>query len=88
MNPSFMDWSQYYPAFSHPAGSSFTEDPNQGNESVTKSLYKYVTIADIGCGFGGLLVSLGPKLPDELLLGILQFINTSPRLANMNRHGD
>lgn len=28
-----------------------------------------VEIADIGCGFGGLLVALAPKFPDTLLLG-------------------
>lgn len=34
-------------------------------------LSKSIEVADIGCGFGGLLVALGPKLPDTLLLGIL-----------------
>jgi tRNA G46 methylase TrmB len=29
-----------------------------------------VTIADIGCGFGGLLFALSPIFPDTLLLGI------------------
>lgn len=29
-----------------------------------------VTIADIGCGFGGLLVGLSPLFPDKLLIGI------------------
>ncbi|PRT52835.1 tRNA (guanine-N(7)-)-methyltransferase [Wickerhamiella sorbophila] len=28
------------------------------------------TVADIGCGFGGLLVSLSPMLPDKLILGM------------------
>lgn len=31
---------------------------------------KQVTVADIGCGFGGLLVVLAPMLPDELILGL------------------
>ena len=30
---------------------------------------KVVEVADIGCGFGGLLVALAPKLPETLLLG-------------------
>jgi tRNA (guanine-N7-)-methyltransferase len=29
-----------------------------------------VTIADIGCGFGGLLFALSPIFPDNLLLGM------------------
>lgn len=28
-----------------------------------------VTFADIGCGFGGLLVQLSPLYPDKLILG-------------------
>lgn len=36
----------------------------------TPSLTKQVTVADIGCGFGGLLVALSPLLPDELILGL------------------
>ena len=31
---------------------------------------KKVEIADIGCGFGGLLVSLAPLFPDQLILGM------------------
>lgn len=32
-------------------------------------LSKRVTVADVGCGFGGLLVALSTILPDELILG-------------------
>src|SRR5579859_7355547 len=31
---------------------------------------KKVEIADIGCGFGGLLVSLAPLFPESLMLGM------------------
>ena len=65
-----MDWSVYYPAFITPQV-PFTKEwvskdvaPNE-----TKSMTKEVTVADIGCGFGGLLVALAPTFPDELLLG-------------------
>src|SRR5579862_1526047 len=34
------------------------------------STNKKVTIADIGCGFGGLMVSLAPLFPDQLILGM------------------
>ncbi len=30
---------------------------------------KEVEIADIGCGFGGLLVALAPLMPDTLMIG-------------------
>lgn len=58
ISPEMMDWSPYYPAFVlnvAPGG--------------TQTLSKDVEVADIGCGFGGLLVALAPKLPDTLLLG-------------------
>jgi len=35
-----------------------------------KRLIKDVEVADIGCGFGGLLVALGPAMPDTLILGL------------------
>ena len=34
------------------------------------STNKKVTIADVGCGFGGLLFALAPLLPDRLILGM------------------
>lgn len=33
-------------------------------------MIKEVEVADIGCGFGGLLFALAPKLPDTLILGL------------------
>jgi tRNA (guanine-N7-)-methyltransferase len=67
ISPENMDWSSYYPAFiaspeSEPAGSVNTV-------GVVPRLRRDVEVADIGCGFGGLLVALAPKLPDSLLLG-------------------
>jgi hypothetical protein len=38
-----------------------------------------VTVADIGCGFGGLLVSLSPMLSNELILGALTLTVTDTR---------
>ena len=31
--------------------------------------HKNVEIADIGCGYGGLLFALSPRFPDTLVLG-------------------
>ena len=36
----------------------------------TKTADQEVTVADIGCGFGGLLVALAPALPEKLILGM------------------
>lgn len=33
---------------------------------------KYPEFADIGCGFGGLLITLSPLFPDKLMLGAFQ----------------
>lgn len=65
-----MDWSSYYPAFVAP-GSQRIDDAHDVNANFTavRALVKAVTVADIGCGFGGLLVALASKIPDELLLG-------------------
>ncbi|EEB14451.1 tRNA guanine methyltransferase, putative [Pediculus humanus corporis] len=49
-----MKWSDLYPSFF-------------GNESLTN---KEVQFADIGCGYGGLLVTLSPLFPDVLMLGM------------------
>ena len=57
-----MDWSVHFPAFVDP-------DPSQTNLSGARRLTKDVEIADIGCGFGGLLVALAPLMPDTLMIG-------------------
>ncbi|KAG8533355.1 uncharacterized protein KY384_002138 [Bacidia gigantensis] len=61
-SPALMDWSSHYPSF---ANNEAAEE-----EGVPKPLKKEVTVADIGCGFGGLLVALSPLLPDRLILGL------------------
>lgn len=69
-----MDWAPYFPAFAEPVPTDDAEGAAlravMGEEEVSrKKITKEVTIADIGCGFGGLLVALAPKLPEELMLG-------------------
>lgn len=48
-------------------------DPAAVNISGARKLVKNVEIADIGCGFGGLLVALAPLMPDTLMVGMLHF---------------
>lgn len=62
-----MDWSTYYPAFKSEDSESNGSEVDGAAKSV--EMRKDVEVADIGCGFGGLLVALAPKLPDTLLLG-------------------
>lgn len=77
-----MDWSSHFPAYVVPNDDENDDDKKippvaaaekgAGNENApaqAKSLIKPVTVADIGCGFGGLLIALSPLLPDDLILG-------------------
>jgi tRNA (guanine-N7-)-methyltransferase len=54
-----MDWTTHYPAF--------LESAQQ--DGTVATMTKAVEIADIGCGFGGLLVALSPVFPETLILG-------------------
>jgi tRNA (guanine-N7-)-methyltransferase len=81
-----MDWSPYYPAFVTPTPStqdkndgainmttsSSSPPPSQQQQDVPlpQPLTKPITVADIGCGFGGLLFALAPQMPDALVLGL------------------
>lgn len=58
-----MDWASHYPAFVDP-------DAAKTNLAGTRSLLKDVEVADIGCGFGGLLIGLAPVLPETLMVGM------------------
>jgi tRNA (guanine-N7-)-methyltransferase len=61
-----MDWSKHFP--------DFIDTQKQASASPTPTsppvLTKQVEIADIGCGFGGLLVALSPLFPNTLMLGL------------------
>lgn len=62
-----MDWASCYPAYKAPISEEKSAATDlQSSGPITKD----VEVADIGCGFGGLLVALAPKMPDTLLLGI------------------
>lgn len=52
-----MDWKAHYPAH------TFDHNAHAPTEQ------KQVEVADIGCGYGGLLFALGPQMPESLLLG-------------------
>ncbi|CAG8434728.1 2224_t:CDS:2 [Funneliformis mosseae] len=68
VSPAHMDWSRHYPEF-------FTLK-NDNNDQVSStqqnppSIQKKVEFADLGCGYGGLLVALSTVFPDTLMLGM------------------
>ncbi|KAJ8331480.1 tRNA (guanine-N(7)-)-methyltransferase (tRNA(m7G46)-methyltransferase) [Batrachochytrium dendrobatidis] len=57
VRPEDYNWSKAYPAH-------FDEDGTPKNSD------RLVEFADIGCGYGGLLVGLSPIFPDKLMLGM------------------
>ena len=65
-----MDWSTYYPAYIDSESVPQDRGCSETEARPIRRINKEVTVADIGCGFGGLLVALAPKLPEELLLGM------------------
>jgi len=62
--PQKMDWSQLYPEHFEP----LNDDVN-GGDRLSGELSR-VEFADIGCGYGGLLVSLSTLYPQTLMLGM------------------
>ena len=67
-HPDLMDWGEYFPAYVLTTPEQ-QQRQDQGEAKVGKKLSKQVTVADVGCGFGGLLVALSTILPEELILG-------------------
>ncbi|EXJ78947.1 tRNA (guanine-N(7)-)-methyltransferase [Capronia epimyces CBS 606.96] len=61
-SPADMDWSTHYPAF--------VKSKSEGEDGGPSVMGKDIEIADIGCGFGGLLIALSPIYPDSLILGM------------------
>nr|XP_012418308.1 PREDICTED: tRNA (guanine-N(7)-)-methyltransferase isoform X1 [Odobenus rosmarus divergens] len=68
VKPEEMDWSELYPEFFAPLTQNKShDDPKDKKE---KRAQAQVEFADIGCGYGGLLVELSPLFPDTLILGL------------------
>ena len=65
--PDEMDWSEYYPEFFKPK----SHDTDKHDDAADLKSEKYqVDFADVGCGYGGLLVNLATIFPDKLMLGM------------------
>ena len=83
-SPERMNWASHFPAFATEHTINDPEIEGNADETVVASagkrgpqgLSKKVEIADIGCGFGGLLFALAPKFPDTLILGMPSYFRT------------
>jgi tRNA (guanine-N7-)-methyltransferase len=68
-----MDWEAYYPAYAVKSDVDMDADNESHDQPqpaiAPKAVSKSVEIADIGCGYGGLLFALAPKFPETLILG-------------------
>ncbi|KAK3941606.1 intermediate filament protein [Diplogelasinospora grovesii] len=71
-SPDEMDWSSLYPHYVAEESQDQTESESSPDQTLLKPkrLMKDVEVADIGCGFGGLLVALAPTMPETLILGL------------------
>lgn len=81
-SPSEMDWASLYPAYviKMPTDAQSEQDvdqsradnqaANEEEQMDVKAITKDVEIADIGCGFGGLLFALSTTFPDTLSIGM------------------
>lgn len=79
VSPTHVDYSLHYPLF-------FTS-PDQVDSS------KKIRFADIGCGFGGLLISLSTLFPDTLMIGmelrdkVTEYVKERILALRMSNHG-
>ena len=62
-SPDQMDWSTHYPTYFSAPSDGLADVPQHSQPQ------KEVEWADVGCGFGGLLMALAPQFPDTLMLG-------------------
>eukprot|EP00400_MALV-I_sp_L67-5_P001183 gene1183-970_t len=83
--PDHVDWSVHFPHFVAPLSGvdpldvplqnntathplSYTDEPV--SDQVNGKSSRSVDFLDVGCGFGGLLISLAPKFKDKLIMGM------------------
>lgn len=79
VSPSHVDYSLHYPLF-------FTS-------SDQVDISKKIQFADIGCGFGGLLISLSTLFPETLMIGmelrdkVTEYVKERILALRMSNHG-
>ena len=95
-DPSVMDWASHYPAYAVKSKDEGERDESRGENEAgkVKAISKQVEIADIGCGFGGLLFALAPKFPSTLILGmeirtsVTEYVQEKVRALRVQHKGD
>jgi tRNA (guanine-N7-)-methyltransferase len=70
VRPDDMDWSLHYPSVVNSTEPSNDDDETTVSNKRRKHETSLVEFVDIGCGYGGLLVSLSTLFPDKLMLGM------------------
>ena len=75
LRPDAYDWESHYPEFferHRKKASADVRDAASGDTAAEPTGYSppLVRFADVGCGFGGLLVRLSPLFPDDLAVGM------------------
>jgi len=70
VRPSDMNWHECYPEFFKPKDAGDAEDLREDISDGAARDVNQVEFADIGCGYGGLLVGLSPLFPNKLMLGM------------------
>jgi hypothetical protein len=63
VSPDEFDLSQHYPRY-------FPADKGGDEAAAAAVAAPRIHFADVGCGFGGLLVGLSPLFPDTLMIGM------------------
>ncbi|GAA6039983.1 hypothetical protein JCM8097_002651 [Rhodosporidiobolus ruineniae] len=81
-SPAHMDWSTHFP--------TFFDAPKEEGQGSGEGKGKKVEFADVGCGFGGLSISLAPLFPETLMLGleirvqVTQYVSDKIRALRLN----
>ncbi|BGP19981.1 hypothetical protein JCM10213_006758 [Rhodosporidiobolus nylandii] len=82
LSPAHMDWSTHFP--------TFFDAPKEEGQGSGVGKGKKVEFADVGCGFGGLSISLAPLFPETLMLGleirvqVTQYVSDKIRALRLN----
>ncbi|KAF9613320.1 hypothetical protein IFM89_006830 [Coptis chinensis] len=72
LTPSHVDYALHYPQYfqtDHTIADNGDVN-NNSTASLHKTQSKKIQFADIGCGFGGLIVSLSTLFPETLMIGM------------------
>ncbi|KAK2141683.1 hypothetical protein LSH36_1057g00087 [Paralvinella palmiformis] len=69
VSPDRIDWSELYPVFCKSPRTT-DDECDDFKDELKKQRDHQVEFADIGCGYGGLLVTLSEMYPDTLMVGM------------------